>query len=91
MLEAIKFVQLNNLQISQMTEGDQEGVMDSLLEALSTGQAFKKEGRRRTPREKGIFKTTALNFKMMLVLNLFCYVHTSICCAVCAYFIVTSF
>jgi len=27
--------------------------MDSLLEALSTGQAFKKEGRRRTPREKG--------------------------------------
>ena len=29
--------------------------MDSLLEALSTGQAFKKEGRRRTPREKGKF------------------------------------
>nr|CAB3237999.1 protein diaphanous homolog 2-like [Phallusia mammillata] len=31
-------------------EGDQEGVMDSLLEALSSGKAFKKEGRRRTPR-----------------------------------------
>uniref|UniRef100_H2Z892 FH2 domain-containing protein n=1 Tax=Ciona savignyi TaxID=51511 RepID=H2Z892_CIOSA len=30
--------------------GDQEGVMDSLLEALSSGKAFKKEGRRRTPR-----------------------------------------
>uniref|UniRef100_H2Z891 Diaphanous related formin 1 n=1 Tax=Ciona savignyi TaxID=51511 RepID=H2Z891_CIOSA len=37
-------------------EGDQEGVMDSLLEALSSGKAFKKEGRRRTPRnDKGIF------------------------------------
>ena len=35
------------------TEGDQEGVMDSLMEALSSGQAFRKEGRRRAPREKG--------------------------------------
>lgn len=36
-------------------DDDQEGVMDSLLEALSSGKAFKKEGRRRTPRgDKGI-------------------------------------
>lgn len=36
------------------TDDDQEGVMDSLLEALSSGKAFKKEGRRRTPRgDKG--------------------------------------
>ena len=39
--------------VIELTEGDQEGVMDSLLEALSTGQAFRKEGRRRAPREKG--------------------------------------
>ena len=41
------------------SDDDQEGVMDNLLEALKTGQAFnvnrgeKKEGRRRTPRAAG--------------------------------------
>ncbi|KAK2178702.1 hypothetical protein NP493_533g01102 [Ridgeia piscesae] len=39
-------------------DGDQEGVMDNLLEALKTGSAFnvnreRKEGRRRTPRAAG--------------------------------------
>ena len=41
-----------------LTDGDQEGVMDNLLEALKTGSAFnvnreRKEGRRRTPRAAG--------------------------------------
>eukprot|EP00058_Branchiostoma_floridae_P025821 XP_002611311.1 hypothetical protein BRAFLDRAFT_73297 [Branchiostoma floridae] len=39
--------------IDMNAEGDQEGVMDSLIEALQTGKAFsreKKEGRKRTPR-----------------------------------------
>ena len=41
-----------------LTDGDQEGVMDNLLEALKTGSAFnvnreRKDGRRRTPRAAG--------------------------------------
>ena len=43
----------NIMKLFCILEGDQEGVMDSLLEALQTGQAFRKEGRRRAPREKG--------------------------------------
>jgi len=41
-----------------VTEDDQEGVMDNLLEALKTGSAFnvnreRKDGRRRAPRAAG--------------------------------------
>jgi diaphanous 2 len=41
-----------------ITDDDQEGVMDNLLEALKTGSAFavtreRKEGRKRTPRAAG--------------------------------------
>ena len=41
-----------------VSDDDQEGVMDNLLEALKTGSAFnvnrdRKEGRRRTPRAHG--------------------------------------
>ena len=34
-------------------EGDQEGVMDSLLEALKTGSAFNRDKRKRAPRAAG--------------------------------------
>ena len=41
-----------------ISDDDQEGVMDNLLEALKTGSAFhvnreRKEGRKRTPRAAG--------------------------------------
>jgi len=47
-------------QVLYVTDDDQEGVMDNLLEALKTGSAFnvnreRKEGRRRAPRAAGGF------------------------------------
>ncbi|XP_059150637.1 protein diaphanous homolog 2-like isoform X2 [Physella acuta] len=41
--------------LDMTTDDNQEGVMDNLLEALKTGQAFnvKREGKRRTPRAAG--------------------------------------
>jgi len=43
-------------------EGDQEGVMDSLLEALKTGSAFNREKqRKRQPRVTGAARQAQLN------------------------------
>lgn len=40
--------------VSLFTEGDETGVMDSLLEALQSGAAFR-DRRKRTPKPKGEF------------------------------------
>lgn len=46
-----------NMRYMTLTDNDQEGVMDNLIQALNTGTAFnvreRKEGRRRTPRAAG--------------------------------------
>lgn len=42
------------LPASLFTEGDETGVMDSLLEALQSGAAFR-DRRKRTPKRKGEF------------------------------------
>lgn len=48
--------------ICSLTEGDETGVMDSLMEALQSGAAFR-DRRKRTPRNGKAIKNTSLHKK----------------------------
>jgi hypothetical protein len=48
--------------VSLFTEGDETGVMDSLLEALQSGAAFR-DRRKRTPKPKGEHDTVSYYFR----------------------------
>uniref|UniRef100_A0A5F8GSE5 Diaphanous related formin 3 n=1 Tax=Monodelphis domestica TaxID=13616 RepID=A0A5F8GSE5_MONDO len=54
--EKIERQQKKKRLIEMKTEGDETGVMDSLLEALQSGAAFR-DRRKRTPRPKGEYST----------------------------------
>lgn len=45
--------------ICRLTEGDETGVMDSLMEALKSGEAFR-DRRKRTPRNGKAARTPSL-------------------------------
>lgn len=49
----------NMLPLLSLTEGDETGVMDSLMEALQSGAAFR-DRRKRTPRNGTVSQTTSL-------------------------------
>lgn len=48
----------NMLPLFSLTEGDETGVMDSLMEALQSGAAFR-DRRKRTPRNGNVSQTDA--------------------------------
>lgn len=71
--------------VSLFTEGDETGVMDSLLEALQSGAAFR-DRRKRTPKPKGEFCTCFFlgnghreeQFLLLILFKVICHKYSAV-------------
>jgi len=68
--------------ICALTEGDETGVMDSLMEALQSGAAFR-DRRKRTPRNGKSLKNTVFMSQFILCYLCQSYLSARVCMCVC--------